>query len=115
METSLTLGLLKKIESQDLMVPFIEQLNKDAHLAGLEIKFETNLSSAQLVGDLYQILLQLITADFGGYLNYLYRIDVPERAMQSIIDSEPESIIKQVTYLVLKREWQKVSLRNKIR
>lgn len=114
MEADQALILGKKIESKNLLPNVIEQINKDARLSGLEIYIDTGLSSKEAVVEIYKLLLELITKDFGAYLNLLYRIDLSEKSLKSITDTEPESIVKYVTLMVLQREWQKVELRNKI-
>ncbi len=114
METKPVLALLEQIESQQLLSSVIEQLNKDANLSGLETRIDTMLTPKELAIHVYNLLFQLITSDFGAYLNFLYRIDISEKALRSIKDTEQTQIVKQVTLLVLQREWQKVSLRNRI-
>ncbi len=114
METNSVLALLEQIESQELLTSVIEQLNKDANLSGLETRIDSMLTSKELAIHVYNLLFQLITSDFGSYLNFLYRIDISEKALRSIKDTEQTQIVKQVTLLVLQREWQKVSLRNRI-
>ena len=107
------LVLLQEIENKHLMADLIRQLNKDSQLAGLDIHFETSSPSEKLVKQLYDVLVNLMTYDFGNYLNFLYRIDLPEHNVKSIPESEPKQIARIVTWLVLKREWQKVAFRNK--
>lgn len=114
MEADHALLLIKKIESQNLLPNVIEQINKDARLSGLEMCIDPKLSSEELVTQVYQFLLDLITNDFGAYLNLLYRIDVSEKSLQSVSETEPASIVRYVTFMVLQREWQKVVLKNKI-
>ena len=115
MKTNAVLILLDQIKSQDILVAVIEQLNKDILLSGLDIKIDTSISAKQLVAELYGLFYKLIRTDFGSYLNVLYRIDVPEKALKSITATEPELIVEQVALLVVQRELQKVSFKNKIR
>ncbi len=107
------MALLNQIESHDLLGNLIQQICKDADLAGAMFTCDMDVSAKELVQKMYIFLLQLITTDFGTYLNFLYRVDIPERAIKSITEIEPELIVKKVTLMVLQREWQKVSIRNK--
>jgi len=105
--------LIDEIKSQELIQDLIVQLNKDAHLSGLDVHFSTSSTSEKLVKELYDVLVNLMTDDFRNYLNFLYRIDLSEQNVKSIPETEPKQIAKIVTLLVLKREWQKVAFRNK--
>ena len=113
MESSEEVVLLKQIESHDLLGNLIQQIHKDADLAGVSFICDKGISAKELVSKIYAFLFQLITNDFGAYLNFLYRVDIPERALKSITEIEPELIVKKVTLMVLQREWQKVWFRNK--
>ena len=112
-EDSIT--LLKQIESKDLIIPLIRQINKDANLSGLDLDLAENLRPKQIVDQLYQIFQKLVTNNFDGLLNFLYRVDLSESVLKSIQQRMPEKITEHLTVLVLKREWQKVYFRNKIR
>ena len=50
---------------------------------------------------------------FAEYLNLLYIVDVPEREFQYIEVTDAVEVADQVTFLILKREYQKVWYRNK--
>lgn len=113
MESSEELILLKQIESHDLLGNLIQQIAKDADLAGAIFDCDKDISAKELVHKMYVFLFQLITKDFGTYLNFLYRVDIPEKAIKSITEIEPELIVQEVTIMVLQREWQKVWFRNK--
>lgn len=105
--------LLKQIQSYDLLGNLIQQITKDADLAGANFTCDQCISGNELVHEIHAFLFQLITSDFGTYLNFLYRVDIPEKALKSITEIEPELIVKKVTLMVLQREWQKVWFRNK--
>ena len=113
MESGEELILLKQIESYDLLGKLIQQITKDAELAGAIFTCDKDISAKELVHKMYVFLFQLIATDFGTYLNFLYRVDIPERAVKSITEIEPKLIVKEVTIMVLQREWQKVRFRNK--
>ena len=113
MEPKDEIVLFELIEAQNLVPSLIKQLNKDMDLSGLDFHFEKSIQMNDLVIQLYELLVKLMAFDFGKYLNFLYRIDIPENRLKNIIEIDPKLIAKKVTFLVLKREWQKISFRNK--
>lgn len=108
------LALLDQINEKQLLPELIVQLNKDADLSGAKLQIEPTNQLEELIIRLYGFLVQLMTHDFGTYLNFLYRVDIPEHKLREINEIEPKRIAEKVSILVLKREWQKVALRNKI-
>lgn len=115
MRTKDELALLHELEAEKLLPNLVRQLNKDADLSGAGFKFEESVKAEQLVLQLYDFLLHFMTNDFRNYLSFLYRVDISENSLREIKEIEPKSIAEKVTFLVLKREWQKVSFRNKTR
>ena len=107
------MALVEQIDAQHLMGQLIDQLKKDADLSGIAFEVSRDILPQQFLGYVHQLLLGLLLNDFGSYLNFLYRVDVPEPLLKSIRSTEPKEIIDIVTLLVLKREWQKVYFRNK--
>lgn len=105
-ETSL--ALLSEIESVDLYLKLIEQLNKDFQLAGIEQSFSLDCTPQKLAQELQKIVVRLINNDFDNYLNLLYRVDVSEIEIKKLDGSNIEKMSEQIVYLLLKREWQKV-------
>jgi len=99
---------LKSIEAENLYVRLIEQLNKDFQLANVEGSFDITASPNELKEQLFAILLNLITKQYDDYLNLLYRIDVPESDLAKLINDNITTSMEEITYLVLKREYQKV-------
>ena len=76
------LVLLKQIESHDLLGKLIQQIHKDADLAGASFICERRISAKEFISEVYSFLFQLITTDFGTYLNFLYRVDIPEKSIK---------------------------------
>ena len=113
MDSPREIALIEQIESHDLLENLIQQITKDADLAGAMFVCDKDISAKELIRKMYIFLFELMTADFGTYLNFLYRVDIPEKTLKSITETEPKLIAKHVTLLVLKREWQKVWFRNK--
>ncbi|MDD3721229.1 MAG: hypothetical protein PHW92_01905 [Lutibacter sp.] len=100
--------LLHLIECENLYEHLIEQLNKDFQLANVTVSFEIAILPVQLKKQLFEVLLNLITKQYDDYLNLLYRIDVPESELAKLKQDNLTTNIEEITYLVLKREYQKV-------
>jgi L-lysine 2,3-aminomutase len=59
-------------------------------------------------------VFDLIQNKFSDYLNLLYIIDVSEEKIKGLSGTDTHELSEQVTFLILKREWQKVWYRNKL-
>lgn len=100
---------LKPVENlEDL----IEQINKDANLAGVVFKLNKSITALEIANELNKIIAILLKDDYSGYLNFLYRIDVSEKDLIMIHDLEYNEMTKKVTILILKKELQKIWLKN---
>ena len=108
-----TLELLQKVAVEDLYQKLIEQLNKDFQLSNLSENFELSISPIELKEKLSNIIQELFTNHYDDYLNFLYRVDVPEKELLAIKSDNSNDIVAQITYLILKREYQKVWFKNK--
>ncbi|PCI08858.1 MAG: hypothetical protein COB73_06370 [Flavobacteriaceae bacterium] len=103
-----SLSLLSEIEGADLYKKLIGQLNKDFNLAGIEQFFSSDCTPSELIQQLQKIVVKLITTNFDGYLNLLYRVDLSENKIKKLEGANLDKMSEQVAYLLLKREWQKV-------
>ena len=109
------LQLFSKPESQGLEQQLIRQLNKDLSMCGVNTLIDEEFSPREVVRRLKEILDGLVKYDFQAFLNLLYRVDVPQSKMIRSEDSSFSDYIERSTYELLKREWQKVWIRNRIR
>ena len=107
-ESTMGPSLLKEIENKRLLHELIGQLNKDIDLAGLRFAIDHKSDAREIVEQLQSFLLKCIKTDFGGYLNFLYRVDVSENLLRSLNEPDPLVLSEKVTWIVLQREWQKV-------
>ena len=55
--------------------------------------------------------MYLVQNKFSEYLNLLYIIDVSEEKIKKLDGSDIFKLTEEVTFLILKREWQKVWFR----
>lgn len=107
--------LLSEAEKENLYLKLIEQINKDFNLANEGIDFPKSISPNELKTQLHEKIYRLIQYKFAEYLNLLYIIDVPEDQIKKLDGSDIGILSEQVTYLILRREWQKVWFKNKYR
>jgi hypothetical protein len=106
--------LLDLVKGEKLYTQLIQQLNKDFLLTNLNTKFELNSTSANLKKSLHDVLLHLITNQYDDYLNLMYRIDISETALLKIKGAQLSTVIEQITFVILKREYQKVWFKNRL-
>ncbi|UFH36417.1 hypothetical protein [Flavobacterium acetivorans] len=107
--------LFSEAEKEALYVKLIEQLNKDFNLANEGVDFPLSISPEELKIQLHEKIYRLIQYKFAEYLNLLYIIDVSEEQIKQLDGSDLVVLAEQVSFLILKREWQKVWFRNKYR
>ena len=104
--------LLADAEKENLYLNLIEQINKDFNLANEGIDFPLSVSPDELKIQLHEKIYRMIQYKFAEYLNLLYIIDVSEIEIKKLDGSDLVILAEQVSFLVLKREWQKVWFRN---
>ncbi len=109
-----TAELLDLVTTENLYKCLIQQLNKDFLLTNLNTKFDLESTPADLMKSLQSVLLHLITDQYDDYLNLLYRIDVAEKDLLKIKGEQVATIIEQISFVILKREYQKVWFRNRL-
>ncbi len=113
LEVQNTHHLLDLAISETLYEALINQLNKDFTLSNIEECISESVTPSELKKQLFGIVEGLIHDEFDRFLNLLYRIDLPEHQIKKKITQTPVAYIEQVTFLILKREWQKVWFKNK--
>lgn len=107
--------LLCEAENENLYLKLVEQLNKDFNLANEGVDFPMSISPNELKIQLHEKIYRLIQYKFAEYLNLLYIIDVSEDEIKKLDGSDLVILAEQVSFLILKREWQKVWFRNKFK
>jgi hypothetical protein len=90
----------------------IRQLNKDFLFANIDLDFDVDILPTSLKYMLHEIIYKLIQEKFSDFLNLLYIIDVPERQVKELDGSDTLKLAEAISFLILKREWQKVWFRN---
>lgn len=105
-------ALVAKSDELGLYTKLINQLNKDLALANIDLSFNEDTMPTSLKLILQETIYKLINEKFTDYLNLLYIIDVSEEKIKRLMSNDTLVISEQVTFLVLKREWQKVWFKN---
>lgn len=104
--------LFEEAQKDSLYLNLIEQLNKDFNLANEGIDFPLSIFPEELKIQLHEKIYRMIQYKFAEYLNLLYIIDVPENEIKQLDGSDLVGLAEEVSFLILKREWQKVWFRN---
>lgn len=100
--------LVAEVNALDLYDRLIIQLNKDFLLAGIDLELSVSTQPKDLFNVISEMVYYLLREKFMDYLNLLYIIDVPERQVKQLDGNNLEILAKNVSFLLLKREWQKV-------
>jgi hypothetical protein len=103
--------LLKNAVDEDLYLSLIQQLNKDFILSNLEKNISESSTPTELKSELYAVIEELINSSFDTFLSLLYRVDLSENEIKHLPKENFETYIATVSFLILKREWQKVWFR----
>ncbi len=106
-------NLIEQATELDLYKKLIFQLNKDFLLANIDLDFHEDVLPSSLKLMLHETVYKLIQEKFTEYLNLLYIIDVPEKQVKALDGEDTLKLSEDVTFLILKREWQKVWFRKK--
>lgn len=107
--------LSKYYNRLDLIKDTANQIIKDFEMFGMEIKFSGNAYNAyeELFEQIEPHISHLISSNQQKFMGILYRIDLNDEQIKKAVNensTEPFSAI--VTDLIIKRELQKVVIRN---
>ncbi len=105
--------LLHKALENSLYPKLVFQLKKDFQLANISIELYEEIAPVDLKNTLHEKIYLLMMEKFPEYLNLLYIIDVPEKEFKKIEVTDVVEVAEQVSFLILRREMQKVWLKNK--
>lgn len=100
--------LIEKAKDKNLYERLLSQLKKDFELANIDIQVSSELDATILKSLIHEKIYYLLLEKFDEYLHLLYVIDIPEKAFKNIHMTDVVEVADQMTFLVLKRELQKV-------
>ncbi len=106
--------LLNHAEKEALYQKLLFQLIKDFKLASIDIDIEEHSTPEELTRLLHEKVYYLIMEKFPEYLNLLYIVDVSEKSVKGLKETDVIDVSRAITLLILKREWQKVWFRNRL-
>ena len=104
--------LFEEAQKESLYLNLIEQINKDFNLANEGFDFPLSISPDELKIQLHEKIYRTIQYKVAEYLNLPYIIDVSEIEIKKLDGSDLVTLAEDVSFLILKREWQKVWFRN---
>ncbi len=101
-------------QSIDLLQQVVLQLNKDFQLNGFEVEFSGKGETAynELTCQLMPVIEYMLEKKPERFWNLLYSIDLNEQKVKEALFGQDSNSIQQLTDLILKRELQKVVIRN---
>lgn len=105
-------ALVNEAKTLELYPKLILQLNKDFALANVNLSVDTEVLPMRLKFMVHETVYGLIQEKFAEYLNLLYIIDVSEKEIKELDGSDTLKLSENVTFLILRREWQKVWYKN---
>ncbi len=98
----------KSITWQEINNQFI----KDLKLSGIDSKsFENIKTPEEFIKYFENFIKDLISYQAENFNRLMYRIDIPEKSFNEILNTSFEEVITQTCRLVLERESQKVYFR----
>lgn len=106
-------ALVDEANNSELYTKLIKQLNKDFLLANIDLDFHEEILPSSLKLLLHETIYKLIQEKFMEYLNLLYIVDVSEKQVKALDGNDTLKLAEDVSFLILRREWQKVSFKNK--
>ncbi len=106
-------ALLENAMEIRLYRKLVTQLEKDFGMANVPVDFSLDVAPEDLRTTLHEKIYFLIMEKFTDYINLLYVIDVPEKSFKEIQVTDVVEVAEQVSFLILKRELQKVWLKER--
>lgn len=96
-----------------LFEALLKQIDKDFLRAGLSENFMAENDPIKAARNLVAAVYALIVSDFERYLSLLYIIDVDETEIKKMPVQNVDELAQAVCLLIVKRELNKVILKNK--
>lgn len=105
--------LVEQANHLELYSQLVLQLNKDLALANVNLEFASDVLPTSLKLLLHERIYEMVQTKFMDYLNLLYIVDISEEKIRELDGNDVLQMSENVTFLILKREWQKVYYRNR--
>lgn len=108
-------SVLRFALAHNLYDSLVLQIKRDFTRVNLEIALCENPLPQELETIVREKIYLLLMERFSDYLNLMYAIDIPERVFKDLEITDTVDAAAQVTFLIIKRELQKVALKEKYR
>jgi len=108
-------NLLTKSIDIKIYQSLIKQLNKDLILGGIDLKIKETELPKDLVLKLTNLVKNLIQNHYQTFSQFLYTLDVSEKKIQALTETNLEKLIPQIVKLILERLLQKVILKSQFK
>jgi len=107
--------MLTKSIDIEIYKSLIKQLNKDLVLGGIDLKINESKSPNELVSTLTGLIKNLIQSEYQTFNQFLYTLDVSEKKIHNINETNLEELTPQIVKLILERLLQKVILKQQFK
>lgn len=105
--------LEQHLDNQKLFVDLVLQVQKDFQTSVDTSIVFTAQNATELVVQVENELRKILAStSVSKFSNLLYRIDVAEKDVEAIISKDIDEYLQKIVFLILKREFQKVFIRN---
>ncbi len=98
----------------DLLQQVVAQLTKDFQLSGFDVQFSGDETNAyqELTRQIEPLIANMLEFQNERFWTLLYSIDINEKQVREALFGENPNSVQLLTDLILKRELQKVVIRN---
>jgi hypothetical protein len=98
----------------DLLQQVVAQLTKDFQLSGFDVQFSGDETNAylELTRQIEPLITNMLEFQNERFWTLLYSIDINETQVREALFGENPNSVQLLTDLILKRELQKVVIRN---
>ncbi|MHC5200763.1 hypothetical protein [Myroides sp. LJL119] len=108
--------LEQKVNKQVLLEDLIRQVEKDLQTTIDSTIILGSSTPKQLVEELFDLLSKVLnSSNVSRFSTLLYRVDVDENHIKNIQATDITEYLKQVIFLILKREIQKIYIKKNYR
>ena len=105
--------VLRKAQEEERYTKLIMQLLKDFGRVNIKVGFTLLITPEDLKRAVHEKIYHLLMEKDHDYRNLMYVVDVPEKELEKSTCLDPVDLAEKVTFLVLRRELQKVRSKEK--
>ncbi len=109
------INLLAKSIDIEIYKSLIKQLNRDLILGGIDLKINESRLPNELILELTGLIKNLIQNEYQTFNQFLYTLDVSEKKIHNLTETNLEKLTPQIVKLILERLLQKVILKRQFK